>query len=102
MRPQSVEEAIAQVSRVVVLLRLNGADGWAENLESCVAEMTARYSAKEALLTIGGWCHAKALGEAIQSDAWWEWQEEVERLRDSCAHAFNELEQMPSDPALWE
>ncbi len=99
MRPPSVDEAIAQANRVATRLRAEGAVGWANSLESCIAEMRARYPAKEALLTIGGWCHAKALGEAIQAE---DWGDEVAQLRDCCVLAFNELEQTPPDPTFWE
>lgn len=100
MPPKSLSRSLEQLHRVAARLHSCGDTGWAGVLEKAATQMTDRYTAKETLFEVGGWCHSRALGDTVAAMTFADWTAELEELHDRCAAAFNELERMPPDRPL--
>jgi hypothetical protein len=90
-----LDDAIKETERTIEILQRNSRGKWAEELERLLNKVRATdgYTQKEALFSIGQFCHPKALGDAyitgIDSQTW---NKQLETLSDSCAKAFNILD----------
>lgn len=96
MALKELEVATQTLREVILVLRQNGADGWATDLEKRLQAMSGWYATKEHLYAIGGLCHPKALGDVyIASMSSEQWSHLVRQLHDRAARAFNILERLP-------
>ncbi len=95
----AVPEVIAAKQKLEdVIRRLRGAGqhGWARELEGALRRMNGWYDTKEALFTVGGYCHPRALGDmGVPGLTGKQWLDHVGELEGACAKAFHVLEQLP-------